>query len=221
MKSVSKKVLLILLACILVFTLVLAACGKKKEEKKETKQPTTAETTTAAPETTTAAADSEDTGEYEEIVLNLIDRYNKLLYIDGAALQADDNTVYTDGIYQYRLVTDEEFKSFGHIGIYLDDTLTLDAARESFPYLVNPGSSSVPVYLYINDGSVPEGLYELQAGKGIYPYIVNEITDITVDSDTSFRATVSVEVTNADGVLEMTCVQDEGKWKIGSWNLTQ
>ena len=219
MKSVSKKVLLILLACILVFTLVLAACGKKKEEKKETEK-TTTEATTAAPETTTEAAGT-DTADYEEIVLNLIDRYNKLLYIDGAALQADDNTVYTDGIYQYRLVTDEEFKSFGHIGIYLDDTLTLDAARESFPYLVNPGSSSVPVYLYINDGSVPEGLYELQAGKGLYPYIVNEITDITVDSDTSFRATVSVEVTNADGVLEMTCVQDEGKWKIGSWNLTQ
>ena len=220
MKSVSKKVLLILLACVLVFTLVLSACGKKKEEKKETEQPTTAETTTAAPETTTAA-DSEDTGEYEQIVLNLIDRYNKLLYVDGAALQADDNTVYTDGMYQYRLVTDEEFKSFGHINIYLDDTLTVDAARECFPYLVDPGSNSVPVYLYINDGSVPEGLYELQAGKGLYPYIVNEITDITVDSDTSFRATVSVEVTNADGVLEMTCVQDEGKWKIGAWNLTQ
>ena len=220
MKSVSKNVLLILLACILVFTLVLVACGKKKEEKKETKQPTTAETTTAAPETTTAA-DSEAAGEYEQIVLNLIDRYNKLLYVDGAALQADDNTTYTDGMYQYRLVTDEEFKSFGHINIYLDDTLTVDAARECFPYLVDPGSSSVPVYLYINDGSVPEGLYELQAGKGLYPYIVNEITDITVDSDTSFRATVSVEVTNADCVLEMTCVQDEGKWKIGSWNLTQ
>lgn len=220
MKSVSKKVLLILLACVLVFTLMLAACGKKKEEKKETEQTTTAETTTAAPETTTEAAGS-DTAEYEQIILNLIDRYNKLLYIDGAALQADDNTVYTDGIYQYRLVTDEEFQNFGNIAIYMNDTLTIEAARECFPYLVNPGSSDVPIYLYINDGSAPEGLYELMAGKGLYPYIVNEITDITVDSDSSFHATVSVEVTNADGVLEMTCVQDEGKWKISAWNLAR
>lgn len=218
MKGTMKKTFLILLALVLVFTLALSACGKKDEEKKD--ETTKAEETTAAPETTEASG-GEDMSEYVGIVTNLIERYNQLLYINGAGLQADDSVTYTDGIHQYRKVTDPQFQNFGDMHNYLDDTFTIAAASYYFPSIYDPTIDDVPIYVYINDGSAPEGLYEMMAGKGIYPYELQEVTDVTLESDTILRATASALSFGQEGTINMSCVLEGDTWKITDWNYVQ
>lgn len=217
MKGTMKKTLMLVFAFVLVFTLALSACGKKKEEKKESKAETTttAETTTAAPETTEAADQGGgDETAYADVVAGLIERYNKLIFLHGGGLQADDSITYSDGVHQYRKVTDPEIQNMGDINNYLMDTFTTAAASYHFPELFDPSSEAVPVYVYVNDGSAPEGLYELMAGRGIYPYEFLGVTDISVESDTIFNATAAVRWMGQDSTLFLSCVKEDGVWQI-------
>lgn len=221
MKGTSKKTLMILLAFVLVFMLALSACGKKKETKDENKQTTKAETTTAAQTTTApetqAPAGGGETG-YADVAAGLIERYNTLNYVDGAGLQADDSIVYQNGNYQYRKVTDERFQNMGDISNYLFDTFTSEGASATFPHLVDPASDGLSIYVYVNDGSVPEGLYEMIAGRGIYMYQLQSIDDITVESDSAFRAVASGSFMGQPSTLTLGCVFENGAWKINELN---
>lgn len=227
MKGNLKKSLMILLAFVLVFMMALSACGKKQESKDE-KQTTKSEATTKSETTTTAAqttaapetqapAGGGETG-YADVTASLIDRYNVLTYVDGAGLQADDSIVYQNGTYQYRKVTDERFQNFGDISNYLFDTFTAAGANATFPNLVDPASDGLSTYVYVNDGSAPEGLYEMIAGRGIYTYQLQSIDDITVESDSAFRAAASVTFIGQPATITLACVYEDGVWKINEIN---
>lgn len=217
MKGTMKKTLMILLAFVLVFALALSACGKKKDEKKDEEAVTTAEeTTTAATEEATEEAGGgggEETA-YGDVVAELVERYNTLIFVDAGGLDADDSTTYSDGVHQYRKVTDPAFQSFGDINNYLLDTFTTASASYHFPSLFDPTIDEVSVYVYVNDGSAPEGLYELMAGRGIYPYEFLGMSDVSVESDTIFNATASVRYMGEETSLFLSCVKEDGVWKI-------
>lgn len=146
----------------------------------------------------------------------LLTRYNRLLYVDGCGLDADDSVLYYNGDVSYRKVVDQSFQNFGHIYNYLVDTMTVAAAGYYFPRLVDMSIDTYPPYVYVSDGSAPEGLYELQAGRGIYPYEFQYFNSVTVESDTMFTASMQVLYFGEPITLQMGCVREDGMWKISS-----
>ena len=220
-----KKSLLVILSALLIVPFVLCACGQKQETPStpETKEPVTVAPQPAEPETSEKPSEPEPSKEEAnekdlvEVTKGLMDRVRILQYVDAAALDVDSNTSYTDeNGYKYNLVTDPDFQSFGDIINYLTDTFTTSGADKQFPYLVNPDQMTPPAYLYLNDDTVPEGLYMIEAAKGFPVYMIDSDVEILDADDDSFAAEFNYDDFGRTMILHVEIVKEDGAWKVDS-----
>ncbi len=212
---------LLALALILVMALSLCACGGGKDEPEET----SSEVVTTAPETTapeTTAPETEPapilptTEEMTRASKELIEAHNTVEQLASCALEVNTNYRYTspEG-YSYTYVSDSRFQNFGDISIFMSSYFTSKYANDRYPYLYSPGQSDdVPMFLYINDGTVPEGLYMVEAGRGYYyfdPYVDLTFSDVT---ENSFTVSFDYDQFGAPAPASIYAVKENGLWKI-------
>ena len=158
-----------------------------------------------------------NTDELVNVTKLLIDKVGRIQGLSSGATQVDESTVYTDANgYVYNRVTDEGFQNLDDIFGCLYDVFTKEAAQQYFPSLANLDkyTDEPAMYLYINDGSAPEGLYMIQAGKGFVDY--TPITDIKIvhATDTEFIAEYDFDNFGGAMTLRVKFVKDGDMWKI-------
>ncbi|MCQ2530540.1 MAG: hypothetical protein MJ086_04710 [Lachnospiraceae bacterium] len=207
---------------ILVMALSLCACGGKEDpvDPASTPETTKAVETTTPAETTAPETDPAPVlpteAEMGRATKELITAINDLNALSSGAIDIDDDVIYTspEG-YVYNLVTDPQFQNFGDISKFLDDYFTLDFAVENYPWLATPGQEEgIQQFLYIQEDSVPTGLYMVQAGKGFTVFDPN--ADLTFEDVTegSFTAVFDFDNFGMTDTARMDIVKDNGLWKI-------
>ena len=220
-----KKALAMVAVFALALPLVLGACGKKDEDKSPTT--TAKQETTTASETTTAdnGGQAQDQALWDElvgVVNNLMERVNQLNYIDSCALQTDPSISYTDeNGFTYYLVTDPNFQNIGDIMIYLSDTFTIAGASYHYPYLFDMSSTTPPPYIFVQEDSLPKGLYSLPAGKGSAVYKITSEIEFTDYTDDHFVATFDAQVIGATERIRLSVSKEDNMWKISALDILE
>ena len=206
-----KKTILAIIAALLIVPFVFGACGSSKDtpDVPETQEQGGGEQPTEGAQI--------NTDELVNVTKLLIDKVGRIQALSSGATQVDESTVYTDANgYVYNRVTDEGFQNLDDIFGCLYDVFTKDAAQQYFPSLANLDkyTDEPAMYLYINDGSAPEGLYMIQAGKGFVDY--TPITDIKIvhATDTEFIAEYDFDNFGGAMTLRVKFVKDGDMWKI-------
>ena len=206
-----KKTILAIIAALLIVPFVLSACSKKQDvpDVPETQEQGGGEQPTEGAQI--------NTDELVNVTKLLIDKVGRIQGLSSGATQVDESTIYTDANgYVYNRVTDEGFQNLDDIFGCLYDVFTKEAAQQYFPSLANLDkyTDEPAMYLYINDGSAPEGLYMIQAGKGFVDY--TPITDIKIvhATDTEFIAEYDFDNFGGAMTLRVKFVKDGDMWKI-------
>ena len=206
-----KKTILAIIAALLIVPFVLSACSKNQDvpDVPETQEQGGGEQPTEGAQI--------DTDELVNVTKLLIDKVGRIQGLSSGATQVDESTIYTDANgYVYNRVTDEGFQNLDDIFGCLYDVFTKEAAQQYFPSLANLDkyTDEPAMYLYINDGSAPEGLYMIQAGKGFVDY--TPITDIKIvhATDTEFIAEYDFDNFGGAMTLRVKFVKDGDMWKI-------
>lgn len=204
---------LIVFCLSLILILCICACGKKEEKKEVPSQVATE----SQPEASEAATES-DSGEAEpdEIASNLIDKLNTLNKIYSCGLDRDTDIQYVDpdSALTYFYVTDPEFNSFGAISKFLDENFTWDFSNKYYPELASPGQSSPPIYVYVQDENLPEGLYMINGGKGFSVYDPNAAKTFENVQDKSFTVSLPYDFFGQTESLTLDIINDGAAWKI-------
>ena len=205
-----KKTILAIIAALLIVPFVFGACGSKDApDVPETQEQGGGEQPTEGAQI--------NTDELVNVTKLLIDKVGRIQGLSSGATQVDESTVYTDANgYVYNRVTDEGFQNLDDIFGCLYDVFTKEAAQQYFPSLANLDkyTDEPAMYLYINDGSAPEGLYMIQAGKGFVDY--TPITDIKIvhATDNEFFAEYDFDNFGGAMTLRVKFVKDGEMWKI-------
>ena len=206
-----KKTILAIIAALLIVPFVLSACSKKQDvpDVPETQEQGGGEQQTEGAQI--------NTDELVNVTKLLIDKVGRIQALSSGATQVDENTVYTDANgYVYNRVTDEGFQNLDDIFGCLYDVFTKEAAQQYFPGLANLDkyTDEPAMDLYINDGSAPEGLYMIQAGKGFIDY--TPITDIKIvhATDNEFFAEYDFDNFGGAMTLRVKFVKEGDMWKI-------
>ena len=205
-----KKTILAIIAALLIVPFVFGACGSKDApDVPETQEQGGGEQPTEGAQI--------NTDELVNVTKLLIDKVGRIQGLSSGATQVDESTVYTDANgYVYNRVTDEGFQNLDDIFGCLYDVFTKEAAQQYFPSLANLDkyTDEPAMYLYINDGSVPEGLYMIQAGKGFVDY--TPITDIKIvhATDNEFFAEYDFDNFGGAMTLRVKFVKENDMWKI-------
>ena len=209
-----KKTILAVIAALLIVPFVLGACGGG-DGGKDT--PDTPETQAQIDNTQPTGGVQGDTEELANTTKFLMGKVGRIQGLSSGATQVDESTVYTDANgYVYNRVTDEGFQNLDDIFGCLYDVFTKEAAQQYFPSLANLDkyTDEPAMYLYINDGSAPEGLYMIQAGKGFVDY--TPITDIKIvhATDNEFFAEYDFDNFGGAMTLRVKFVKEGDMWKI-------
>lgn len=206
-----KKTILAIIAALLIVPFVFGACGNSKDapDVPETQEQGGGEQPTEGAQI--------NTDELVNVTKLLIDKVGRIQGLSSGATQVDESTVYTDANgYVYNRVTDEGFQNLDDIFGCLYDVFTKEAAQQYFPSLANLDkyTDEPAMYLYINDGSAPEGLYMIQAGKGFVDY--TPITDIKIvhATDNEFFAEYDFDNFGGAMTLRVKFVKENDMWKI-------
>ncbi|MBR5931655.1 MAG: hypothetical protein IKZ95_06490 [Lachnospiraceae bacterium] len=213
-----KKAILAIIAALLIVPFVLGACGGGSGKDNTPDVPETqAQQIDNTQPTEGQQGATVDTAELVNTTKSLMEKVGRIQGLDSGATNIDYDTIYTDanGII-YNLVTDEGFQNFDDITGCLYDVFTEEAAQKYFPGLASLGKegSDMPMYIYVDDGSAPTGLYMAQAAKGFADY--TPITDIKIvnATDNDFIAEYDFDFFGGPMTLRVKFVKDGEKWKI-------
>ena len=206
-----KKTILAVIAALLIVPFVLGACGGGN------KTPDVPETQTQEDVDQPTEGAQVDTEELVNTTKFLMGKVGRIQGLSSGATHVDESTIYTDANgYIYNRVADEGFQNLDDIFGCLYDVFTEEAAQQYFPELANLDkyTDTPPMYVYINDGSAPEGLYMIQAGKGFIDY--TPITDIKIvhATDSEFFAEYDFDNFGQAMTLRVKFVKEGDMWKI-------
>ena len=233
-----RKLLFLLTAILIVLVLAVCGCGKKKEDVKpaptETKQAANDETKTETKEEKTDAAteaqteeqyDDEDYGPSDaqcvQITMTLLGKLQNVTRVGAGAVQKDNDTVYYDPEtgFAYNLVTDPNITSFYDIYQMLYSTFTQGCIEDRWLFMIQPSPGNAPYFQFVQDQSVPTGIYIIQAGAGYLDYTPTGDISIEHLDDRHFIATVPFESFNAPQTLIMDVVLEDNDWKINGFHV--
>lgn len=235
-----RKIWLLLTAILIILVLTVCGCGKKKEEVKpaptETKQAAKDETKTETKDETkneTKEAQTEepyDDGEEDygptdaqcvQITMTLLNKLQYVTRVGAGAVQKDTSIVYTDpntGL-GYNLVTEPGISSFYDIYQMLYNNFTNGCIDERWIYMIQPAPGTPPFFQLVQDGSVPTGIYIVQAGSGFMDYTPTGDIGIEHLDDRHFIATVPFQSFGETLYLTMDIILEED-WKINGFNVS-
>ncbi|MBO4876763.1 MAG: SH3 domain-containing protein [Ruminococcus sp.] len=139
-----------------------------------------------------------------------IERMNNYARIDGilaGALPSDDKAAFKEGVYEYRKVTDEKFKTLDDIKAFINANTTGDLSKQLVEisetiYMEKDG------VLYVHDGG--RGSIDVDTKQGVI------VTDKT---DKSFTATtVQINPITGQGHSRAVFTAEGDDWKISSFD---
>lgn len=231
-----RKLWFLLTAILIVLVLVVCGCGKKKEDvqpattepKQETKQETKEETkaeTKGETETEPVVipddtpSDGLSDAQCVQITMTLLDKLQAVTKVGAGAVQIDRDIVYTspDG-YGYNLVTDPKIQSFYDIYQMLYDSFTAGCIEDRWKYLLEPAPGTAPYFIFVQNESVPTGIYILQAGTGYMTYTPTGDIYIEHEDDRHFYATVPFDSFGETLHLDLDIVLED-TWKINGFHV--
>jgi hypothetical protein len=226
---------LILIMSAVIAAASMTACGKDNETTSVSKKETVATTESVVTEETTSAFSesskddsssqssqdeteieetsaeqvNENSAEYQDIALQLMNTLNSVDMLGGGAFTFDSSDTFTENNREFAKVSDTRFFSTDDIKEFMEYSLTENLISEHYSSLVSGDEAK---FVDVNGT-----LYGDTSARGCgfpwtdTPVVISDITD------SSFTATAEYDDYGAASLMTLKIVNENGVWKIDSF----